>query len=49
MKNVTVLLVALAVSALPDVAFGQAAQTAKLGFKDLQKVMLESEKGKQAK
>jgi outer membrane protein len=49
MKNASVVLVALALFALPAIVFGQTAQTAKVGFIDLQKVMLESEKGKQAK
>ena len=49
MKNVQVLLVGFALLLLPVIAFGQTAQTAKVGFIDLQKVMLESEKGKQAK
>lgn len=49
MKNVQVLLVTLVLLLLPAIVFGQTAQTAKIGFIDLQKVMVESEKGKQVK
>lgn len=47
--NKIVIAVAVAVALLPAVAFGQAAQPLKVGFIDLQKVMLESEKGKAAR
>ena len=47
--NKIVIAVAVAVALLPAVAFGQAAQPLKIGFIDLQKVMLESEKGKAAR
>jgi len=47
--NKIAIVVAVAVSLLPAVVFGQTAQPLKVGFIDLQKVMLESEKGKAAR
>jgi len=49
MKKLVVFTIALTVMLLPVLASGQAAQPPKIGYIDLQKVMLESEKGKAAK
>ena len=49
MKRLVGTVVALTVMLLPVIALGQAAQPAKLGYIDLQRVMLESNRGKEAK
>jgi outer membrane protein len=49
MKKLVVLAIALTVMLLPVIASAQATQPPKIGYIDLQKVMLESDKGKGAK
>ncbi len=49
MRKLVGTVVALAVMSLPVFALGQAAQPIKIGYIDLQRVMLESEKGKEAR
>ena len=49
MKKLYGITILLAVLLSPIMVFGQAAQTTKIGYIDLQRVMLESEKGKEAK
>jgi outer membrane protein len=50
MKKLVGMVVALAVMlSLPVIALGQTAQPVKIGYIDLQRVMLESEKGKEAR
>lgn len=49
MNRLVVFVISLTVMLLPVIASGQAAQPPKIGYIDLQKVMLESDKGKAAK
>ncbi len=49
MKTLCGMAIAAAVLIAPVLVFGQTAQPTKLGYIDLQRVMLESEKGKEAK
>jgi len=49
MKTLVGTIVVLTVMLAPVLGFGQAAQPPKIGFLDLQRVMLESERGKEAK
>ncbi|MGD0235148.1 MAG: OmpH family outer membrane protein [Syntrophorhabdales bacterium] len=49
MKKLVGMMVALAVMLSPVLVLGQTAQPVKIGYIDLQRVMLESEKGKEAK
>jgi outer membrane protein len=49
MKKLYGITILLTVLLSPIMVFGQAAQTTKIGYIDLQRVMLESEKGKEAK
>jgi outer membrane protein len=49
MKKLVRLMVALPVLLLPVIAMAQTAQPVKIGYIDLQRVMLESERGREAK
>jgi outer membrane protein len=49
MKRLVGMMAALTVALLPVMALGQTAQPTKIGYIDLQRVMLESERGKEAK
>jgi outer membrane protein len=49
MKKLVGMIVVMTVMLLPVIALGQTAQPTKIGYIDLQRVMLESERGKEAK